>query len=144
MVYVDLNPLRAGIATALQECRFTSLIQRLKVIKAGRARRRKGGRSKGRRAGRGRRWVIPIESIFSMRTRDYVSLVAHSGGVATDEIDHADRLSRLGIDPDRWSEVMGTTARMIGTAVGRTAELVREAERRGCRRIVNALDVYRN
>ena len=145
MVYVDLNPIRAGIAKALGECGFTSLIQRLKAIKADSARRRRTSRrsGKGRRARRPGGWVIPIESLFSMTTGDYVSLVAHTGGVGQDEGDHAQRLSALGVDPARWSKLLSRTARMYGTAIGCAAELVTEARRRGCRWIVNALDVYR-
>ena len=40
MAYVDLNPMRAGMAKALEECSFTSILQRLKVLRRPDPRRR--------------------------------------------------------------------------------------------------------
>ena len=112
MVYVDLNPFRAKVATTLKECLFTSILHRIKVIKGGRHRKRRGNRgsAKTRRQRRVRGSLLPIESILSMATKEYVSLVADAGGVAGDSVDHTDRLSALGIDAGRWHEVMTQTA----------------------------------
>ena len=149
MVYVDLNPFRAGMARTLKQCLFTSLLQRIKVIKADSARARSRRTKQGSARKRSRRkigagtWLVPVESILSMATGEYVSLVARTAGVALDDVDHTDRLSSLGIDTVRWQEVMTQTTRLFGTAVGSVARLVGEARRRGSRRVVNALDVYR-
>ncbi len=145
MVYVDLNPFRAKVATTLKECLFTSILQRIKVIKGGGHRKRRGNRgsAKRRRQRRVRGSLLPIESILSMATKEYVSLVADAGGVAGDNVDHTDRLSALGIDAGRWHEVMMQTARLFGTAIGSTSKLAEEATRRGYQRVVNALDIYR-
>ena len=145
MVYVDLNPLRAGAAAGLEDSLFTSILQRMKVLRADRRRRQDGGSAGHAKAGRKRRLrlpLIPIRSLLDMTTSQYVSLVAHTGGVPIDDKDHAGRLRSLGLDPSRWQEVMTRTARRIGTAVGSVASRLEEAGRRGATRVLNALDVY--
>jgi hypothetical protein len=147
MVYVDLNPRRAGMAARLQECDFTSILQRMKVLKAAEPepepakpqppeRRTKSGVS------RIASLLLPIESILTMTTRQYISLVAKTGGVPIDEDSHGDRLVALGIDPARWEKVLNRTATLFGTAVGSTVNLLKEAARRGAKRVINPISVY--
>jgi REP element-mobilizing transposase RayT len=140
MVYVDLNPMRAGIARALQDCSFTSILHRLKVLRRpGQGRRRKSDRI---RKSRITLTLIPIDSLFNLSTSEYVSLVGATGGAPTDNRDHRGTLTEMGIDPDIWATTIGRTINWIGTAVGRTRDLVEEARRREAKRVVSPIDIY--
>jgi REP element-mobilizing transposase RayT len=146
MVYVDLNQLRAGMVARLQECTFTSILQRMKSLKAAFTRSGKPPRPRNPPRGRASRMaslLIPIESLFLMTARQYVSLVAQTGGVAMDEEPHVERLTALGIDAQRWTAVLKDTVKLFGTAVGSAVNLLKEAARRGARRVINPIDVYR-
>ena len=55
--------------------------------------------------------------------------------------DLAPILERLEIDSDQWCREMTRLKRRIGTAIGRAADLVAKASRRGTRRVVSALKV---
>ncbi len=138
MVYVDLNPMRAGMARALQECSFTSILHRLKVL------RRPGQRKKSRRTPRSRikLTLIPISTLFNLSTSEYVSLVGATGGAPTDNRDHHGTLTEMGIDPDIWATTIGRTIDWIGTAIGRTRDLLEEARRREAKRVVSPIDIY--
>ena len=140
MVYVDLNPMRAGMAKALQECSFTSILQRMKILRRPEPR----GRRKPRRTrqARIRLTLIPINALFGFSTSEYVSLVGATGGVPTDRRDHRGTLTEMGIDADVWAETIGRTIEWIGTAVGRTRDLLKEARRRKVTRVVSAMKIY--
>ena len=140
MVYVDLNPMRAGIAKALQECSFTSILHRLKVLRRPDQRRRQ--RPRRSRKARLSLPLIPIDTLFNFSTSQYVSLVGASGGVPTDKRDHRDTLTEMGIDADAWAITIGRTIEWFGTAVGRTRDLLKEARRRKAQRIVSAMNIY--
>jgi hypothetical protein len=145
MVYVDLNPLRAGMAARLEECAFTSILQRMRVVKAAEpepAKPRSTERPSKSSVSLIASLLLPIESNLTMSTRQYISLVARTGGVPIDEDSHGDRLVALGIDPPRWEEVLNRTGALFGTAVGNTVNLLKEAARRGARRVINPIDVY--
>jgi hypothetical protein len=139
MVYVDLNPMRAGMAKVLEECSFTSIVQRMKVLRRPDPRRRRRPRA---RASRISLALIPINTLFGFSTSEYVSLVGATGGVPTDQRDHRGTLAELGIDAEIWASTIGQTIEWFGTAVGRTRDLLREARRRKARRIVNVLNIY--
>ena len=140
MVYVDLNPMRAGMAKVLQECSFTSLLQRMKVLRRPDPRRRR--RSRGSREPRIRLALIPINTLFGFSTTEYVSLVGATGGVPTDHRDHRGMLTGMGIDADTWGNTIGRTIEWFGTAIGRTQDLLKEARRREAQRIVSSLKIY--
>ena len=140
MVYVDLNPMRAGIAKALQECSFTSILHRLKVLRRPDRRRRR--RPRRTRWARITLTLIPINALFSLSTSEYVSLVGATGGVPTDKRDHRRTLTEMGIDADIWGDTIGRSIEWFGTAVGRTRDLLKEARRRKARRVVSAMNIY--
>ncbi len=147
MVYVDLNLFRAGMVQSLEACHFTSLLQRLEPIKAA-----QGGDDRSppgsptstsqRRRPRARTWLLSTDEVLGMTPRQYVSLVAQTGGVPIDQADHDSRLTALGIDPPRWKQVLTTTARRVGSVVGNAINCLKEAQRRRARRVVNLLDIY--
>src|SRR5262245_36788791 len=97
----------------------------MKSLKAALTGSRKLPPARKRRRGRASRMaslLIPIESLFLMTARQYVSLVAQTGGVATDEEPHVERLMALGIDAQRWKAVLKETMKLFGTAVGQRGE----------------------
>ncbi len=140
MVYVDLNPMRAGMAKALHECSFTSILHRLKVLRRPDPRRRR--RPRRTRRARITLTLIPINTLFSISTSEYVSLVGATGGVPTDKRDHRGTLTEMGIDADAWVNTIGRTIAWFGTAVGRTRDLITEAQRRKAQRVVSAMNIY--
>ncbi len=87
--------------------------------------------------------LLPIDALFRMTTRDYVSLVAATGGVPLDQRHHNPQLASLGIDSDRWFNTLTKAIRWFGTAVGSAGDLLKEAHRRDARRVVNPLKIYR-
>jgi REP element-mobilizing transposase RayT len=140
MVYVDLNPLRAKVVQALGDSAFTSILQRLKVL---RRKSRPHRRSGSVRRPRTRVSLLAIDALFPLTTREYVSLVASTGGVPVDQRDHRPSLVSLGIEPEHWATTIRSTIQWFGTAIGSTAELLNEATRRKTRRVVNPLKIYR-
>ncbi len=87
--------------------------------------------------------ILPIDALFRLTTRDYVSLVAATGGVPIDHRRHDPRLAALGIDSDRWSTTLMKAIRWFGTAVGGEVDLLKEAQRRQAHRVINPLKIYR-
>ncbi len=149
MVYVDLNLFRAGMVQSLEECHFTSLLQRLEAVKAEQGGDDRSSPRSQTSTSRSRRpqvttWLLSTDHVLGMTARQYVSLVADTGGIAIDREDHDGRLTALGIDPPRWTRVLTTTARRVGSVVGNAVNCLKEAQRRGARRVVNLLDIYRS
>ncbi len=140
MDYVDLNPMRAGLAKALHECSFTTILHRLKVLRRPDPRRRR--RPRRTRRARITLNLIPINALFSFSTSEYVSLVGATGGVPMDQRDHRCTLAEMGIDADAWGDTIGRTIELFGTAVGRTRDLLKEARRRKATRVVSAMNIY--
>jgi hypothetical protein len=144
MVYVDLNLWKAGMSSDLADCEFSSLL--LRMLEAS-GKQNKAAARRARRRPRTARQIlganlIPTRGLGGMSTREYVSLVAHTAGVAKDDVDHGARLRSMDIDQTRWPEVVLSTARLFGSVVGGAMSRLREAERRGARHVVNALDVF--
>ena len=140
MVYVDLNPLRAKIVQTLHDCAFTSLLQRLKVLRRETSDKRP---TTARRHAKSKVPLLSVEALFPLTTGEYVSLVASTGGVPIDQRDHRPTLASFGIDPEAWVNSIRSTIQWIGTAVGNTAELLHEAARRKTDHVVNPLRIYR-
>ena len=140
MVYIDLNPLRAKMVQALHDSTFTSILQRLKVLRRKSQHRRRSGSV---RRARTRVPLLAIDALFQMTTGEYVSLVAFTGGVAMDQRDHRPALASLGIEPEQWTTTIRTSIRWFGTAIGSTAALLNERRRRKTRHVVSPLKIYR-
>ncbi len=140
MVYIDLNPLRAKMVQALHDSTFTSILQRLKVLRRKSRHRRRSGSV---RRARTRVPLLAIDALFQMTTGEYVSLVAFTGGVAMDQRDHRPALASLGIEPEQWTTTIRTSIRWFGTAIGSTAALLNERRRRKTRHVVSPLKIYR-
>jgi REP element-mobilizing transposase RayT len=143
MAYVDLNPVRAGVAATPEESGFTSIYARIQQHTSYlRARRAVPENTKRR----GRLNAPPLlafrdqgteqQPSLPMRFEDYLQLVDWTGRVA-----HSDKsainshlpaiLTRLQIDPDAWRATMRVGGNPFGRALGRMDRLRAHARRLG-------------
>ncbi len=141
MSYVDLNPVRAGLATALTGCDHTSIQQRLR--EAGqRSKPPKNGRSNIRSVtlapfrGEARAGNRPA---LELRIDDYVKLLEWTGRAVRSKADGRIRggppalLGRLGINREAWLIAMGGAGLARLTIFGSPSRIDIEAARRGKR-----------
>jgi REP element-mobilizing transposase RayT len=155
-VYVDLNPIRAGIARTPESSRFTSAYDRI------RSRRRQRGHKKAvrnKRRNRGQthadNWLSPLtldernrradgrprgrasnKGFLPMTLEDYLRLLDWTGhqirqGKSGHIPSHlAPILQRLKIVPQSWTTIVTQFGCWFGTAAGRVETLAVEAARR--------------
>ena len=126
MAYVDLNPIRAGIAATPETSAFTSICARIEALRAGRDSQ-----------------AVPLLSFcvpgstdsgsLPFPLADYLTLVDWSGrAVRVDKRDAIDAdlpplLVRLNIDPSAWQQAMRPRGIVFGRALGRLDRLKRHA-----------------
>lgn len=142
MVYVDLNPIRAGIADKPEESEFTSIHERIAALQ----------RSASLSSNRFRRVNLKCLLAFRdqaeahapsipMRFHDYLRLVDWTGrmvrtdksGAIDDEIPSI--VNRLSIDPDGWKIAMRVRGNVFGRALGRLDHLRLHAKALGQSRV---------
>jgi REP element-mobilizing transposase RayT len=127
MVYVDLNPIRAGIANTPEESEFTSVFDRINTLK------RDAGKDGKSNAPTG----IPLRafacsgesSAIPYACADYLELIDWTGrcvradkrGNISDQLPPIAR--RLGIDPEAWQRAMRPRGNVFGRAMGRLDHL---------------------
>jgi hypothetical protein len=120
MAYVDLNPIRAGMAHSPETSDFTSIYQRIQAIKKPptkpvRLRKFAGQASKER--------TLPCSE------HDYLTLLDWTGrAIRGDKRGHIDQalppiLTRLNIDPAVWEETMQPQGNVFGRAMGQLDHL---------------------
>ena len=115
MVYVDLNPIRAGKATTPEESKFTSGYARIRTHQAEkRLQTKASGQTKAHNATLSEKhdWLCPIESIFSIRSamtlEKYLTILDATGREVTKGKrgripEHLEPiLTRLEINPEHW------------------------------------------
>jgi hypothetical protein len=168
MVYIDLNPIHAGIAESLDESMFTSVRLRLEALRRfvkSRALRMTLPETDVAELERmldeeatdtaDSTWMAPIggegtgerEPLLHMEPADYIAIVETAGrtpdqskrGMIPSHVQSV--LESLCIDVERWLKTVTKPAGFVGTAIGSAASLALEAARRGVRRIVGALNV---
>jgi REP element-mobilizing transposase RayT len=121
MAYVDLNPIRAGIATTPEESEFTSIYQRIRELKP----KRKGAISAPvvylrRFASSGNR-----DSALPFGLQEYLALVDWTGRVVRpDKPGYIDEqlpaiAQRLNIDAAAWKHSMRPGGNVFGRAMGK-------------------------
>jgi hypothetical protein len=125
MAYVDLNPVRAGVAATPEESQFTSVYDRILALHDAPA-------SARRAAAVG---VIPVRAFKTAGERagnslpfaleDYLELVDWTGRVVRNEKRHSidsslpSILHRLAIDREAWERAMRNERSVFGRALGR-------------------------
>ena len=128
MTYVDLNPIRAGIADQLEACDHTSVKRRLATLE-----------STDRREAEALTAVAGCDVPLGLTARHYIDLVDFTGrllrpgkrGVIAANAPRA--LTRLDLEPDRWAIHVRAVGSGYWRAVGTTASLLDKAQAMGQR-----------
>jgi REP element-mobilizing transposase RayT len=143
MAYVDLNPVRAGIATTPEESEFTSIHARIRQLRrpARRAASPRGTPKSThasralapdllafRDAARSRRPALPMRFSDYLHLLDWTGRVTRPDKKATMARTIPPILTRLSIDPDVWQCTMRPTGNLFGRALGRLERLRSHAE----------------
>jgi REP element-mobilizing transposase RayT len=145
MAYVDLNPIRAGIAATPEESEFTSIYARVQAMKS-------HNKEGGSQASQGSaRHLMPFrdsasdaEPSLSLSFVDYLELVDWSGrAVRPDKRGAIDErtppiLQRLNIDRAVWQQAMQIRGNVFGRALGKLDHLRLHARSLGQSRIQGA------
>jgi hypothetical protein len=123
MAYVDLNPIRAGIAKTPEDSEFTSIYQRIRQTMGTRS-----PKSTDERRIRLRRFADQSHNKktgIPYTASDYLQLVDWSGRyIRAGKRGHIDAalppiLSRLSIDPEVWQHAMARKGTLLGRAMGK-------------------------
>ena len=137
MVYIDLNPIRAGIAQTSEDSDFTGIQQRIRIWKE------KSSSANG--AFLSGSWLCPIASegdsrgILPMSEEEYFTLVDKSGRLLHSDkrgaidADLAPILERIGAKPETWSETISSFEDKFGLAAGLVESLRKFADQLGKR-----------
>jgi REP element-mobilizing transposase RayT len=124
MAYVDLNPIRAGIASTPEASEFTSIYQRIQSMRATPAPAPSGEPSRmplrefhrpGERAGRS----IPFAQQDYLHLVDWTGRAVRSRKRGSIDTTLPPILRRLSIDPDAWAGAMQPSGNVFGRALGR-------------------------
>jgi REP element-mobilizing transposase RayT len=122
MAYVDLNPIRAGIAATPEASAFTSIMQRIRAVGAPATSAQPPLRDlQGD--------VQSAPDAIPLRLRDYLELVDWTGRVIrADKRGAIDArlppiLQRLNIDEEAWRQAMRPRGNVFGRAMGRLNHL---------------------
>jgi putative transposase len=139
MAYVDLNPIRAGIAATPEDSVFTSVYDRIiaRGMNTGAASLKPPPDS----------WLCPITtsdststaSILDMELDDYLRLVDWTGRLIREDkhgaipADLAPILDRLKVDPDHWPRTVTGFESFFFRAAGRLKSMTEAARQAGVR-----------
>lgn len=148
MAYVDLNPIRAQLASIPEESEHTSVKARIDHLRRPSQCSQPGSAPKGNAATA--TWLTPVPEMTSSQPGDpgwsldsYLSLVEATGRMIRGDkrgaipADLPGLLARLedgsghAVAPQRWLATMAQPRTLGGTALGAIACLAREARRRG-------------
>jgi len=149
MVYVDLNPIRAGVAAIPEESDFTSIQERIRFWQK---EKKKTGSLFESSSATGNTpdnevlpdtWLCPISSdgdrcgILPMTTEEYFELVDRSGRMIRSgkrgsiDADLAPILLRIGANPEAWSDTVSNFEEKFSLAAGLLSNLRNFADRIG-------------
>ncbi|WP_116810100.1 transposase [Steroidobacter cummioxidans] len=142
MAYVDLNPVRAGIAATPEESEFTSIHARLRQFRREslRPRQPQSGRAGGQvppplvpfsQSAGPDRSRIPMEFLDYLQLLDWSGRRRRAGKPGAIEQDLPSVLARLQIDADAWLRTMRPGGNLFGRAIGRLERLRAHARRLG-------------
>lgn len=145
MAYVDLNPVRAGMATMPEEAEFTSIHARIQqfrneVSEQARTSRQVESRARRQRpppllafrdSGDSDRRGVPVKFLDYLQLLDWSSRRRRPGKRGAVEHDLPPILARLRIHPDAWLQTMRPAGIRFGRAIGRLERLQSHARRLG-------------
>ena len=149
MAYVDLNPIRAGMAATPEESDFTSIQARIQAWhKENITNGTEGVSTESASLDDGNHsecWLCPIASekkrrgILPMTTAEYLDLVDRSGrmiradkqGAIESDLDPI--LIRLGVNPQEWMDTIGSFEEKFSLVVGLIDNLSKFADQLGKR-----------
>jgi len=120
MAYVDLNPIRAGIAATPEASEFTSIHERIQLI---RGKKTSGSKLRGFHTQGSKSFSLPCGM------QDYLHLVDWTGrAIRNDKRGHIDDrlppiLTRLNIDAAAWTQSMQPNGNVFGRAMGKLNHL---------------------
>jgi REP element-mobilizing transposase RayT len=120
MAYVDLNPIRAGIAATPETSEFTSIYDRIQAIKKQPTHQIRLRKFAGQ---------APKERTLPCSQVDYFTLLDWTGrAIRGDKRGHIDQalppiLTRLNIDPAAWAATMQPEGNVFGRAMGQLDHL---------------------
>jgi REP element-mobilizing transposase RayT len=129
MAYVDLNPIRAGIAKTPEESEFTSIYERIRQHKSAECPRPTGAQEEARIT------LLPFQSegaacvgTLPFTLEAYLELVDWTGrrvvqGKAAMDAEIPPILQRLNIDAETWVRTMQPRGNVFGRAIGRLTRL---------------------
>jgi REP element-mobilizing transposase RayT len=144
MAYVDLNPVRAGVAATPEESEFTSIYARIqqhtplpRVCQTGMRERKRRTRFRPPPLLAFRSEACGQQPSLPMQLEDYLQLVDWTGrfaradkrGVIAEQLPSI--LVRLQINPDAWKTTMRAGGNRFGRALGRVERLRSHARRLG-------------
>jgi hypothetical protein len=135
MAYVDLNPIRAGIADELADSEFTTIQRRLRTLAEDPA---SGEATLEPMAG------VRADGAFGLSVNAYIELVQSTGRIVRPDkrgaiSDGALRtLEAIRGSPDWWIGCVGRIEAVFASAVGVPRTLRDQAEQRGLRRLRGA------
>lgn len=144
MAYVDLNPVRAGVAGTPEESEFTSIYTRIQQHTTQSQGCQRGPRDRKRHAHVGSPPLLAFRDeapgqrpSLPMQLQDYLQLVDWTGRVTRADKPGAIAaqlppiLARLQINPDAWQATMRIGGNRFGRALGRVEQLRSHARRLG-------------
>lgn len=172
MAYVDLNPIRASMATTPETSDHTGIQRRIDTRQVHHTAGAILAQAEQERAATGattidptliaraeqaradgpehKLWIAPARTATNNQVTldDYLELVDHTGrllkaGKRGQIPQHLKPiLERLQIDVDSWLDVMLSHGKFLGTAVGALVNLITEAGRRGIRWITDKTRIH--
>jgi hypothetical protein len=158
MVYVDLNPIRAGIAATPEESEFTSIYERIQDLEPSKVRPSRPNSAAPIAAAKppllafsSAGWAAKATIPFTLH--DYVALVDWTGKARRDDKRGAidaqlpSIMQRLNLDTEAWQLAMQPRGNVFGRALGRLDHLRLHARTLGqswVRGLRLAEQIYRN
>lgn len=149
MAYVDLNPVRAGIAATPEEAEFTSIFARIQSLRPARPNTQAPTFIPSDRLFRFQDEGVKHAPAIPFTLQGYLELVDWSGRlVRNDKRGAIDEqappiLSRFNIDPGVWREAMAIRGNVFGRALGKLDHLRLHAKALGQQRIKGLMQAQR-
>jgi len=128
MAYVDLNPIRAGIATSPESSEFTSIYERIRSVQG---QQPSGIRLKRFQTKRSKQCLLPISFNDYLQLVDWTGRQIREGKRGSIDKNLPPILARLNIDASAWCTAMQPSGNVFGRAMGKLNHLQLHAKALG-------------